>query len=87
MKAEFKDDALIVIPETPEEIANFQRLFPEVFMRTSKYMAVRQFVDIYGKPEADRPYLLLNGASTAAVVKRTRKPKEARSEEPAHLNA
>lgn len=61
MRAEFKNDSLVIVPETDSEIEQFNRLFPERFMRNSKHINVRQFVDMFGNPEANRPYLLLNG--------------------------
>lgn len=78
MKAQFKNESLIVIPETPEEIEQFARIFPEQFMRNSKHLNVRQFVDEFGNAEPNRPYLLVNGFDPSAEkVVRSRKPKEA----------
>ena len=67
MKAEFKNDSLVIIPESAEDIATFHRLFPEQFMKNSKYLNVRHFVDMFGNPEADRPYLMLNGFDPSDV--------------------
>jgi hypothetical protein len=77
MKAEFRNDGLLVVPETADELAHFQKLFPEQFMRNSRYLNVRQFVDPFGNPEPNRPYLLINGydPSTEATAVRPRKKK------------
>jgi len=76
MKAEFRSDGLLVVPETAEELAQFQKLFPEQFMRNSRYLNVRQFVDPFGNPEPNRPYLLINGYDpTVQATVRPRKKK------------
>ena len=41
MRAEFKNDSLVVIPETEQEVQEFNRLFPEQFMKHSKHIDVK----------------------------------------------
>jgi len=80
MKAEFKNGSLIIIPETNEETEEFNRLFPEQFMRNSRYLNIKQFVDMFGNPEPNRPYLLINGYDPSEV--KTVRPRAKKDQEP-----
>lgn len=82
MKAEFRNDGLLVVPETADELAQFQKLFPEQFMRNSRYLNVRQFVDPFGNPEPNRPYLLINGydPSLESTIRPRKRKLEVREE-------
>lgn len=81
MRAEFKNDALVVVPESEDEVREFNRLFPEQFMKNSRYINVRQFVDMFGNPEANRPYILLSGYDpTDVTVRKPRKLKDAETQ-------
>jgi hypothetical protein len=75
MRAEFKNDALVVVPESEDEVKDFNRLFPEHFMKNSRHINVRQFVDMFGNPESNRPYILVSGYDPTAEVT-VRKPRK-----------
>ena len=74
MRADFKNDSLVVVPETEQEVQEFNRLFPEQFMKNSKYINVKQFVDMFGNPEPNRPYIKIGGHDPLDVV--VRKPRK-----------
>jgi hypothetical protein len=78
MRAEFKNDSLVVIPETEQEVQEFNRLFPEQFMKHSKHIDVKQFVDMFGNPEPNRPYIKISGHDPLDVT--VRKPRKLKSE-------
>jgi hypothetical protein len=79
MQADFKNDCLVVVPETEQEVQDFNRLFSEKFMKNSKHINVKQFVDMFGNPEPNRPYIKISGYDPLKVVA-VRKPRKLKTE-------
>ena len=59
MKCEIIDNTVRLIPEN-DEIEKFNQLFPANYLRTSKVVKSKGFVDKFGKPTGTR-YLTIRG--------------------------
>lgn len=68
MKCEIIDSTIRLIPESADEISKFRDLFPSTYLRTSKVIKSKGFVDEFGSPTGVR-YLLIRGFDEAELKK------------------
>lgn len=69
MKFDFEGTTLRIVPENNEEKKKINTLFPNHYLKTSKVIKVKEFVDVFAKPTGDK-YLQIKGFDPSLVAKK-----------------